>query len=141
MKMRSWKFLFKVKHGHSYFQLADGRVSIADDSGATPDLTDDGPLYLDKSKAITMGWGWDDGSHAFIPLLRENGEPTSSSEPCGGALQVASVFDMRVVVDGDSYEIAQVAVRITSRSCAPTPHVMSDGACSNCGMRYDGSME
>ena len=40
--------------GHKFF-VQDGGVCIADDSGDTPDQTDDGPLWVDVTRPVTVG--------------------------------------------------------------------------------------
>lgn len=63
-----WKFLKAFKRGHRFFQDPQGRIAIADDSGETPDLTDDGILYIDQTRQINFV----DGRY-IIPLHNENG--------------------------------------------------------------------
>ncbi len=76
-----FKLLRKIKGGHSYFLADDGRIAIADESGDTPDTTDDGALFLDLNRAATIQI-----SGFLIPLLKENGEETTT------------------IVDGDGFD-------------------------------------
>jgi hypothetical protein len=51
-----WQYLGRLeKGGHALFrEIATGRFAIADESGATPSETDDGPLYLDPVDHQTL---------------------------------------------------------------------------------------
>ena len=53
---QAWTLLGRPsgRNHHRYFQAADGRVSVADNSGRDPDFTDDGPLYLDTTRAARV---------------------------------------------------------------------------------------
>lgn len=57
----AWTYLVRPSggDGHRFFRrVSDGRISVADNSGSTPDQTEDGPLFLDrnrKAEVDTMG--------------------------------------------------------------------------------------
>lgn len=51
---QTWTLLARPSGGHRYFKHCDGHVSAADNSGARPDLTDDGPLWLDHERPATV---------------------------------------------------------------------------------------
>jgi hypothetical protein len=97
-----WKLLFKAPGGHRYFEAEDGRVAVADDSGATPDKTEDGVLYLDKSRPIKMG------KFGSIPVLTEEGEQTSVLEVAEGAILVANRFKMLINAGQQHFDVAPV---------------------------------
>lgn len=60
-----FKFLFKVRGQHAYWQdTVAGMIAISDDSGATPDTTDDGILWVDTTRPISAS-----GTGFYIPLL------------------------------------------------------------------------
>lgn len=40
--------------GHAYYRDGAGRISIADNSGTTPDTCDDGPMFLDFSRDVVV---------------------------------------------------------------------------------------
>lgn len=50
----NWKFLGQpTRGGHRYFLDVDRReVAIADNSGKTPDTTEDGVLWLDRTRPV-----------------------------------------------------------------------------------------
>lgn len=58
--------------GHRYFiDRTNGRIAVADESGRTPDQTDDGVLYADFTRH----------DHATVGLLGPNGRRCSSPAP------------------------------------------------------------
>jgi hypothetical protein len=74
--MRDWEFQFKAKGGHSFFtDRESGRVAIADDSGPTPDTTDDGVLWL-----VGVDHEWDGRDHFFVVVEDDSGKMLRS--PC-----------------------------------------------------------
>lgn len=63
---------------HSIWQTTDGaRFVISDQSGMTPETTDDGPLFVDPSRQVIA----DRNGMLWLPLLcpdgRESNTPTS----------------------------------------------------------------
>lgn len=75
--------------GHRIFETYDREfdghahnfgVAICDDSGATPDQTDDGVLWLDETRTLCIEHDFSDPDHPrehmFIPLLDERGNKT-----------------------------------------------------------------
>lgn len=42
------------RNGHKYWDAKDGRVYVSDDSGSTPDDTEDGPCWLDFSRPLKL---------------------------------------------------------------------------------------
>jgi hypothetical protein len=96
---QKWKLVLKVPNGHRYFEeVGTGRIAMADNSGGTPDLTDDGILYLDTSRPVAFG------QDAQIPLLTPTGDKRSTVDPLDGGLAVVRHFDMAAKPsDPDSY--------------------------------------
>jgi len=74
INQQAWTLLGRPsgRNHHRYFQAADGRVSVADDSGATPDRTDDGPLWLDMTRGARVGAG-PRGPYVRLPVRTETG--------------------------------------------------------------------
>ena len=101
--MKDWKYLGKAcPTGHKLFEdLATGRIAIADDSGRLPEQTEDGILWLDKSRPISM---WDDGSFC-IPILTEDGVEKHTGERADGALHLAARFGLPLYTPLGSYRI------------------------------------
>lgn len=48
-----WQLLKGFTDGHSYWEK-NGKVSVCDRSGSTPDLTDDGPLWIKDDQPIVL---------------------------------------------------------------------------------------
>lgn len=102
-----WTLLKRISGGHKFFWLVSdhsyGTVGVADDSGYTPDQTDDGVMLLDMNRPVFMS-----RDHNSIPLIREH-DGTMSSSPCGAeeALWVASTFSMKVSTGQSFYTIRQ----------------------------------
>lgn len=68
-----WKLELRVPLCHKWFSTTDPatgrrRIAVCDDSGELPDQTDDGLIWLDQEKPITV-----DGTHVSIPGLRDGG--------------------------------------------------------------------
>jgi hypothetical protein len=80
----SWYFLFKPPGGHKFFRDERGRIGIADDSGSDPTNTDDGVIYLDRSRPVILfdyvcgSYSHDTG--AYIPILVPGVGPTPESD-------------------------------------------------------------
>jgi hypothetical protein len=83
-----------VPRSHRYFRGAHtDQIGVADRSGATPDRTEDGVLWLDRSRPIVLdNREW----LATIPLIYPDGTTTRTGDTLGGALRVARMFAMHV---------------------------------------------
>ena len=99
----SWTCALRITNGHRYFKDADsGRIAVADDSGALPDRTDDGVLWLVPEGPVTLElrkghiYGW-------IPVTRQSdgGDTYSVSEYAVDAMRVAETFGLKVEFGGD----------------------------------------
>lgn len=113
----AWLLSLKVSRGHRYFTDAETkRVAVADDSGRTPDQTDDGVLWLDTSRPIKLGL-----EGADIPLLRPSRDDqpkglsaplleTWTGETLAGGLAVARTFGCKVKVDRALLDVAREVV-------------------------------
>ena len=77
MADRKWLTEEKLPDGHRIFGRPgpDGyEYAIADDSGELPEDTDDGVLYLDVTRCLSMSTKW----APTIPLRDEEGERRST---------------------------------------------------------------
>ena len=73
--MTTWTKLYDQRpHGHAFFRDGRGRLVIADASGATPDRTDDGVLYVDTAAPLAVG---DHGVR--VPLMGGRHAPTTTA--------------------------------------------------------------
>lgn len=103
-----FQFLFHAPGGHSYWRdtgtINKNTIAISDDSGPTPDATDDGILWLNQDKPIIAS-----GTGFYIPLIipnsskayKRNGQ-TFTSTCCNPqeARMLVERFNMKVSVDG-----------------------------------------
>jgi hypothetical protein len=63
-----WSYLYRLESGHRVFLAPDGRRAVADNSGRTPEQTDNGTLWFDKRRAILLGT-----STASVPVRTDKG--------------------------------------------------------------------
>lgn len=103
-----WMLTLKVDH--KYFtefgpEGRTGRIGVADDSGKTPDDTDDGPLYLDRERPILIS----SDNNVRIPLRDADGKETATPGSFREALCVAERFKMEIrAVFGGRFKVSQV---------------------------------
>jgi hypothetical protein len=103
--LKRFKFLFYAPGGHNYWQdTKAGMIAISDDSGPTPDQTDDGTLWLDTTKPIIAS-----GTGFYIPLLVPNSSKSyqrdqrTFSSTCANPQEAKMLIErlnMKVSVDG-----------------------------------------
>jgi hypothetical protein len=59
-----WRLIRSFPDGHSYFKLLaefseqpkDDRIYVADQSGTSPDRTEDGRMWVDMARGLTSTW-------------------------------------------------------------------------------------
>jgi DNA-directed RNA polymerase subunit M/transcription elongation factor TFIIS len=102
-----WTRVLKCKGGHRYFtKRGTSRIFVADDSGATPDRTDDGEISLDRSKPATIV---NDSRRSFgslgvyvdLPAFDRNGKPCAILENLIQGSRVIAAFGLKVEVGTD----------------------------------------
>ncbi len=92
----TWVLVLRIRGGHRYFrEEGTGRIAVADDSGATPDRTEDGILYLDTGRPIRLG------EQADIRLLSPDGRRYSTVESAAHGVLVAAHLGLEIEVDGE----------------------------------------
>lgn len=85
-----WEPMFTIVGGHRYFGLQDGlewKLAVADNSGEYPHQTDDGILWVDKSRALYVGPIASDREDFLVtvPVIRDrSGLPSNVIEPLSG---------------------------------------------------------
>jgi hypothetical protein len=90
-----WTFLFRAPRGHQFFREENtGLVAIADDSGNTPDQTDDGILYLDESRPIEAN------RHGFLVPLCYRGKRSHTPASATEVKLICESFGLTLSVDG-----------------------------------------
>lgn len=96
----TWTRTDRLPDGHRLFYTGDlSKVAIADESGATPENTDDGVLWLDFARPLMLG---DDVT--AIPVrsdARESRTPTDSTT----IVLLAETFGWGVNVRGILYDV------------------------------------
>lgn len=96
----SWEKIKSFSGGHRFFTSPEfpTKVAVADQSGATPDATDDGVLFVDFTQPIQAGHGWG------VPLIDRKGEKSSTAASAEEALWLAAKYRMEIEVpDGRAY--------------------------------------
>lgn len=101
MAGREWTLIGEARGGHRFWRDSEspGKVAISDLSGdgpglhkGRPDETDDGPLYLDLSRAITRSRGNADAY--FVPVVDEAGEQSETVASEAEAAYIRREFGM-----------------------------------------------
>lgn len=103
-----FQHLFYAPGGHHYWRdngtIRKNTIAISDDSGPTPDTTEDGILWLDLNRPIIAS-----GTGFYIPLIvpnssnhyKRNGDTfTSTCASPQEARMLVEHFNMKVSVDG-----------------------------------------
>ena len=105
MSRHDWELVLAC--GHRYFlDLHNGQVGVADESGKLPEDTDDGIVYLDRTRAIVLAEeSW------RVPLTRR-GDPIQTPATWHEAVAVAHMFRMRVEADGVELPIVEALDRL-----------------------------
>jgi hypothetical protein len=103
--VKRFKHLFYAPGGHTYWQdTKAGMIALSDDSGPTPDKTEDGTLWLDTTRPIIAS-----GTGFYIPLLvpnsskayqRDQRTVTSTCASPQEARMLVERLGMKVTVDG-----------------------------------------
>lgn len=104
-----WEFLFRAPCGHQFFREENtDLIAIADDSGSTPDQTDDGILYLDNSRPIQVG------EHGFLVPLCYKGKQTCTPASATEVKMICEYFGLTLSVDGLEFVRKDVAMGETT---------------------------
>jgi hypothetical protein len=88
------------RHGDGHRIFTDtkheGEYAIADNSGLTPDRTDDGVLYVDVYKIQKHGLSCGPERDEFVglPLFTEQGNPSRTMVSVAGAMQLLRLLKL-----------------------------------------------
>lgn len=90
-----WRHVRGLPDGHRLFKLEDRDwiIAIADESGATPDQTDDGVLWLDMHRPLEAG----PSGHCLIPLIDAKGGESSTATDVQTLLMLAADYNWHIV--------------------------------------------
>lgn len=113
----NWTKLFRTKGGHKYFRdEITGRIAVADDSGSTPDRTEDGVLWLDQSRCVTIATDRDHNNWITVPVFREDGT-TRSCTPASAqeAVEVCARFGMKLALNGERFVMVRTESEVAEQ--------------------------
>lgn len=102
-----WRLLKRVPGAHKWFiDEITGGLAVCDDSGVTPDRSEDGVLWLDRRKHVKLSQAGGVQITAFV-----NGEDgTESAIGCNVAELLYLMHEHKIelcIEDGDEYHIVQ----------------------------------
>jgi len=122
----TWVLVKSVPGGHKFYRNeANGRMAIADRSGRYPNQTDDGVLYVDKNRPISISH---DG-YVCLPILNEAEQEYHTVIDIDQAVWLAREHHHRVVVtgkQGQSYPIVFQHEMLSEQQQAILGYVLSD---------------
>ena len=125
---KTWEFLFRIEgNGHKFFRhVPSGRVAVADNSGNTPDRTEDGILWLDLDRPVNVGT-----DVVTFPVLKESdGGKYYVSDPLVGGIKVAKGLDLDAVLQGKLAEfmsaVEESGMKLLHEGCFLQAVVASD---------------
>lgn len=101
----SYNLMFTLPDGHRLFSK-EGHPGflIADESGDTPEYTDDGELFLDTARNLLIDQETDTDepyrieTHCMIPLRTAHGAITSTPTNPATIMHLAITFEWKVTV-------------------------------------------
>jgi hypothetical protein len=122
MSNYKWTKLFSIRGGHKYFRDEITKmIALADDSGSTPDQTDDGVLWLDFQRCVTI---YTDPGHRTwisVPVLQEYrpGSPVRQSSTTAStreANEVCTRFGMKLSMGGGRFAMVRLESEVAEQS-------------------------
>lgn len=96
-----WQLLISFPDGHRFFRdvESDDQVAIGDQSGSTPDQTDDGTLWLDQNDRRVHGSYERGGIHLRVEVFNDIGTRRSWVQvTMDEALWLAEHLDYDIIV-------------------------------------------
>lgn len=138
-----WKRIAKVKRGHAFFEdVNTGRVAIADGSGSTPERTEDGILWLDPTRPLSISVGRSYFGVSYPVISERDGKPHHS----GDGLHCLDW--LRDNVDAEPWQWQGDSVAVDHRFAQPIvdaieawPCEPDCPACLPCGADLDDDLE
>lgn len=124
MPKYKWTKIFSIRGGHKYFRDEITKmIAVADDSGSTPDQTDDGVLWLDMSgrRCVTIATDVNHRTWVTVPLIKESryGGPVDNS--CTGcsvkeAIEVCARFGLKLALQGERFVMIRAESEVSEQS-------------------------
>jgi hypothetical protein len=88
------------KNGHRIFwDKKTSQYAIADNSGHTPDRTDDGILFIDTNRITERGLTLDREGSVTVPLLKETGDQVYTAVRPAGAARLLQILEISTLED------------------------------------------
>lgn len=121
MSKYNWTKVFSVRGGHKYFRdEVTKMIALADDSGSTPDRTEDGVLWLDFQRCVCIKTGADHTTWITIPVLHEpryGGPVRKSATPASTkeAVEVCARFGMRLALEGERFLLVRAESEVAEQ--------------------------
>ena len=103
-----WSKPVHLADGHRIFQARyTDRWAIADDSGSTPDQTDDGILWLDQTRPLKIETNvFEAKEYRFIPLLSPTGKESHAVTNMATMMYLSAHFVWRIEDEnGSSWQV------------------------------------
>lgn len=108
---RTWEFWRRLDGAHKVFRDPEsGHWAIADDSGDLPEQTDDGIIWIDVARRISVRPWRSGGQHVSVHAWRvqDDGEPTAFSTSPSGMLWLASRLGVEIDTPDGRFRVARV---------------------------------
>jgi len=90
----TWEKVERLPDGHRIFFAGD-KIAIADNSGRTPELTDDGTLWMDFSRPLVVA-----GKFACIPIINEERGEFVTGTDFETVLMLSERYDWAIKIHG-----------------------------------------
>ena len=122
MPKYQWTKLFSIRGGHKYFRDEITKmIAIADDSGPTPDRTDDGVLWLDYKRCVCIKTDAHHRTWITIPVIKEGrygGPVENSATPASTkeAIEVCARFGLRLALEGERFLLVRAESEVSEQS-------------------------
>lgn len=121
MAKYKWTKLFSIRGGHKYFRDEITKmIALADDSGSTPDRTEDGVLWLDFQRCVTIATDTSHRTWISIPVLKEcryGGPVDQSATPASTkeAIEVCARFGMKLALQGERFVLIRAESEVAEQ--------------------------
>lgn len=110
-KEKRFDFLFQAgRNCHKLFlDMTNNRFAIADDSGRTPDQTEDGVMWVDESQDMTLG-ALGDSIYVNLLVRKPDGKTMNAITDISTAMYLRDKTDMAILLQhGDeTYRLVEV---------------------------------
>lgn len=122
MPRYQWTKLFSIRGGHRYFRDEITKmIALADDSGSTPDRTEDGVLWLDYKRCVCIKTDASHRTWITIPVLQESrygGQVEKSATPASTkeAIEVCARFGLRLALEGERFLLVRAESEVSEET-------------------------